>query len=46
VTWVIWNLISVHLETMLVCVQYRWMVCAKRSIALEIVFDTPDGTPW
>ena len=42
---VIWNLVSVHLETLLVLVQDRRMVCAKRTIGSEIVFDTPDGTP-
>jgi hypothetical protein len=45
VTWVMWNLISVHLETVLVSVQDSWMVCAKRTIGSEIVLDTPDGTP-
>jgi hypothetical protein len=40
-----WNLISVHLETVLVSVQDSWMVCAKRTIGSEIVLDTPDGTP-
>ena len=36
---------SVHLETVLVLVQYRCTVCAKRTIGLEIILDTPDGTP-
>jgi hypothetical protein len=41
---IMWNLISVHLETVLVSVQYRCMVCAERTIGLEIVLDAPDGT--
>jgi hypothetical protein len=45
VTWVMWNLISVHLETVLLLVQDRCTICAKRTIGLEIVLDTPDGTP-
>ena len=30
---------------MLVSVQDRCTVCAKRTISLEIVLDAPDGTP-
>jgi hypothetical protein len=44
VTWVLWNLGFVHLEALLVLVQDRCMICAKRSIGSEIVLDTPDGT--
>jgi hypothetical protein len=43
--WVMWNLVSFHLETVLVSVQDRCTVCAKHIIGLEIVLDTPDGTP-
>ena len=39
------SLISVRLEIMLVLVQERCTVCAKRNIGLEIILDTPDGTP-
>jgi hypothetical protein len=39
-----WNLILVHLEIVLVLVQYRSMVGTKHTIGLEIVLDTPDGT--
>jgi hypothetical protein len=39
-----WNLISVCLETMLVSVQDRCTVCAKRTIGSEIVWDAPDCT--
>jgi hypothetical protein len=40
------NLVSVCLEMMLVSVQDRCMVCAKRTIGLGIVLDASDGTPW
>jgi hypothetical protein len=43
--WVMWNLVSVCLETVLVSVQYRCTICAERTIGLEIVLDAPDGTP-
>ena len=36
---------SVRLEMVLVLVQDRCTVCAKRSITLEIVFEESDGTP-
>jgi hypothetical protein len=39
------NLVSVRLETMLVSVQDRSMVCVKHTIASEIILDTPVGTP-
>jgi hypothetical protein len=45
VTWVMSNLVSVHLEIVLVLVQDRCMVCAKRTMGQKIVSDTPDGTP-
>ena len=35
--WVMSNLISVRLETVLVSVQDRYMVCAKRTIGSAIV---------
>ena len=35
-----WNLVSVHLEIVLLTVQDRCMVCAKRTIGSEIVLDT------
>jgi hypothetical protein len=44
VTWVMWNLILVHLETELASVQDRCMVCVIRTIGLEIILDAPDGT--
>ena len=39
-TWVKWYLVSVYWETMLVSVQHRCTVCAKRTIGLEIILDT------
>ena len=36
-----WNLTSFHLETVLVSVQDRCMVCARCTIGLQIVLDTP-----
>jgi hypothetical protein len=43
--WVKWNLVSVHLDIVLVSMQYRCMVCAERNIGVEIVLDAPDDTP-
>ena len=39
-TWVISNLVLVRLETVLVSVQDRCMVCSKRTVGLEIILDT------
>jgi len=41
VTWVMWNLTSFRLETVLVSMQDRCMVCAICTIGLQIIFDTP-----
>ena len=38
------NLVSIRLETVLVSVQDRCMVCAKRTIGSGIILDAPDGT--
>jgi hypothetical protein len=43
--WVMWNLISVRLETVFVSVQYRCMVCAECTIGSETILDAPDVTP-
>jgi hypothetical protein len=40
-----WNLILVCLEIVLVSVQDRCIVCANRTIGLEIILDAPNGTP-
>jgi hypothetical protein len=45
VTWVMWGLVSVRLETVLMWVQDRCTVCAERTIGSEIDLDAPNGTP-
>ena len=45
VTWVMWNLVLVYLEAVLVSVQDRCMVCAKRTMGSKFLLDAPDGTP-
>ena len=40
-----WKLVSVHLEVVLDLAQDRCMVCAERTIGLEIILAAPDGTP-
>jgi hypothetical protein len=45
VTWVVWNLILVHLEIVLVSVQDKCMVCTEHTIGIEIVLDALDRTP-
>ena len=45
VTWVMWNLVLIHLEIVLVLVQDRCTVCAEHTIGSEIILDAPDGTP-
>ena len=37
----LWKLVSVCLEIVLVSVQDRCTVCAKRTIGLDIVFNAP-----
>ena len=37
----LWNLVSVRLEIVLVSVQDRCTVCAKRTIGLDIIFNAP-----
>jgi hypothetical protein len=46
VPWVMWNLVSVHFETVLVSVQDWCLVCANRTIGSEIILDAPNDTPW
>jgi len=36
---------SVRLEMVLLLVQDRCTVCAKRTIGSDIILDSPDGTP-
>ena len=40
-TWVLWNLVLDRLEIVLVSVEDRCMVCAKRTIGSDIVFNAP-----
>ena len=42
--WVMWNLTYFLMETVLVSVQDWCMVCARRTIGLDIVMDALDGT--
>ena len=37
----LWNLVSVHLEIVLVSGRDRCTVCAKHTIGLDIVFNAP-----
>jgi hypothetical protein len=38
-------LVSVRLEIVLILMQDSCSLCAECTIGLEIVLDTPDGTP-
>ena len=40
-TWVMWNHVSVRLETVLVSVQDRCMVCANNTIGSKIILEEP-----
>ena len=42
-TLVLWKLVSVRLEIVLVLVQDRCPVCAKRTIGYDIVINAPMG---
>jgi enamine deaminase RidA (YjgF/YER057c/UK114 family) len=39
------KLVSVHLETVLMSMQDRCIICVECVIGLEIVLDAPDRTP-
>ena len=39
--WVLWNLVSDRLETVLVSVEDRCTVCAKCTIGSDIIFNEP-----
>ena len=39
-----WKLDLVDLEIVLILTQDRCMVCARRTIGLEIILDAPDGS--
>jgi hypothetical protein len=40
--WVVWNLISEHLEILLVSVQDSCTVRAERTMSSKIILDTPE----
>ena len=40
-TWVLWNPVLDRLEMVFVSVQDRCTVCAKRTIGLDVVLNTP-----
>jgi hypothetical protein len=44
VKWLKWMLDLVHLEIVLILMQYRCTICAEHIIGSEIVLDAPDGT--
>jgi hypothetical protein len=37
--------VLVHMDIVLMSVQYRSTVCTKRTVGLVIILDPPDGTP-
>jgi sulfur transfer complex TusBCD TusB component (DsrH family) len=39
------KLVSVRLEVVLILMQDGCTICADRNIGLEIILDTPNGTP-
>jgi hypothetical protein len=39
-----WKLVSVYLEIVLILIQDRCTVCAKRTVGSEIILGAPDGT--
>ena len=43
--WVMSNLISICLDTVLLSVQDRCTVCVKHAIGSEIILDAPNGAP-
>ena len=40
-----WKVVSVRLEIVLILTQDRCTVCVERTLGLEIILDTPYGTP-
>ena len=42
---VMWNLVSVRLDTVLLSVQDRCLVCVEHTIDSKIILDAPVGTP-
>jgi hypothetical protein len=42
---VMWNLVSVHLEIVLLLTQDMLTICVEHNIGSKIILDAPDGTP-
>jgi hypothetical protein len=42
--WVMWMLVSVHLEIVLISVLDGCTVCVECTMGMEIILGTPDGT--
>ena len=40
-----WKLVSVLSDIVLILTHDRSIVCVEHTIGLEIILDTPDGTP-
>jgi hypothetical protein len=40
-----WKLVYVRLEIVLILTQDGCSICAECTIGMEIILDTPDGTP-
>jgi hypothetical protein len=45
VTWVMFDIVSICLETLLASVPDWCMVCVKRTVGSKIVLVAPDETP-
>jgi hypothetical protein len=43
--WVIWNLVSIRLETVLLLVQYKSKFCAEHTVGSKFSLDAPNDTP-
>jgi hypothetical protein len=44
-TWIVWNLVLLHLDIVLVSVQDSSTVSAKSTIGTKFILDALDGTP-
>jgi hypothetical protein len=45
VTWVKWKLVLVHLETVLISTEDRYIFCVECATEKEIILGAPNGTP-
>jgi hypothetical protein len=41
-----WKPVLVHLEIVLISALDGCTVCVECTMGIEIIFGTPDGTPW